>query len=92
MSKYVKVQVSKTFVADVFLVVPDDFDGNVSAYSKAIKQQAKDLTPLGIHMKPWEEDVESFEFDTQAEPAAPHEIDGLGLEDCPEDKRDQDRT
>lgn len=88
MSKVLKVQVFKTFYADVFIVVPDDFNGNVSKYSKAIRQQADDMSPRQVDMRPWKEDRECFEFDDQAVAASKQEIAALSLSDAPEDKPD----
>jgi hypothetical protein len=87
MSKVLKVEVYKTFYTNVFIVVPDDFNGSTAAYSQAITEQANHLTP-GIHMRPWKEDRDAFDFDSVFQKAAPHEIEHLGLQDASEDKPD----
>lgn len=88
MNKVLKVQVCKTFYADVFIVVPDGFSGNVSKYSNAIRQQADSISPRQVDMHPWKEDRECFEFDEQVVAASEQEIETLLLNDMPEDKPD----
>ena len=86
MSKILKVQVVKTFYTDVYIAVPDDFDGSLSRYSNAIQKEADQMSPRQIDILPWIEDREAFEFDDVPVFASQKEINSLGLMDIPEEK------
>lgn len=88
MSKFLKVRVAKTFFTDVFIVVPDGFDGNLARYSGAIRTQANNASPSRFDMGPWKEDVEAFEFDLTLREASQDEVEDLDLNGLPEDVPD----
>lgn len=88
MSKALRIEVVKMIYTDVFIIVPDDFDGDVNRYSKAIRQQADNCSPGESDLRPWKEDRRGFEFDGTPREATQADIRRFGLDELPEETPD----